>query len=259
MTGRPRHNPKSNRSRERTQDILFGINPITEAIKAGRRKIFQIIHKEGLQGSPAASLISLARTKGIPVTVAPMEKVAALAGADGSQGLVAMVSPPVYSSFDKLLDQLAAMNSPIVAALDGVMDPRNLGAIIRSAEAFGLAAVIYPERRAAGYTPVAAKASAGAGEHMRLCPVVNVAEALRILRKEGFSCVALEGGAAEELGQPPAGPVAIALGGEGTGLRPLVTKRCARVARIPMSGRVGSLNVSAAAAIAFHWAASGRG
>ncbi|MDH5639273.1 MAG: 23S rRNA (guanosine(2251)-2'-O)-methyltransferase RlmB, partial [Nitrospinota bacterium] len=170
-SGRP---TKGQRPRERTQDILFGINPITEAIKAGRRKIFQIIHKEGLQGAPAASLLSLARTKGIQVTTAPMEKVVALAGgADGSQGIVAMVSPPVYSSFDKLLDQLAAMDNPIVAALDGVMDPRNLGAIIRSAEAFGLAAVIFPERRAASYTAVAAKASAGAGEHMRLCPVVN--------------------------------------------------------------------------------------
>jgi len=230
-----------------------------EAIKAGRRKVFRIIHKEGLQGAAAASLLSLARTKGIVVSQAPLEQVAAMASAEGHQGIVASVGPPVYSSFDKLLDQLARMDKPMVALLDGVMDPRNLGAIIRSAEAFGVAAVIYPERRAATYTAVAAKASAGAGEHMRLCPVVNIAEALRLLSRDDFECIALEGEGGERMENPPTGAVALVLGGEGTGVRPLVAKRCGRSVRIPMRGQVGSLNVSAAAAIAFHWIASGRG
>jgi len=238
------------------RDIIFGINPIMEAIRAGKRKVFKIIHKDGIQGAPAASLISLARTKGIPVEHAPMERIATMAGAEGSQGIVAQVSPPVYSSFEKLAESLAKMDNPVVAILDGVMDPRNLGAIIRSAEAFGVVAVIYPDRRSADYTAVAAKASAGAGEHIRLCRVVNVAEAVRMLREEGFNCVALDGEAPETMAAPPAGPVAIVLGGEGTGVRPLVAKRCGRTMKIPMKGKTGSLNVSAAAAIAFHWVAS---
>ena len=237
-------------------EIIFGINPIMEALKAGKRKIFRLIHKEGAQGAASATLLSLARTKGIPVEQATMERIATLAAAEGSQGVVAQVSPPVYSSFDRLLEALAKMENPVVAILDGIMDPRNLGAIIRSAEAFGVAAVIFPDRRATTYTAVAAKASAGAGEHMRLCQVVNIAEAVRLLREEGFSCVALDSDAEETLAEPPAGPVAVILGGEGTGVRPLVAKRCGRSVKIAMKGKTGSLNVSAAAAIAFHWIAS---
>lgn len=239
--------------RETSQEILFGVNPITEAIKAGKRKIFRIICKDGGQSGGAAALLSLAKSKGIAVETAPMEKIAALAGAEGTQGVVALVSGPVFSSFDRLVESLLKMDSPVVAALDGIMDPRNFGAIIRSAEALGVAAVIFPERRAAGYTAVAAKASAGAGEHMRLCQVTNVAESVRQLREAGFGCVALDSQQGEPMGEPPTGPVALVLGGEGSGVRPLLLKRCGRAVKIPMRGRTSSLNVSAAAAIAFHW------
>ena len=175
------------------------------------------------------------------------------AGAEGHQGICAQVSEPVYSGLDRVIEAAFKSQSPTLAILDGVMDPRNLGAIIRSAEAFGVAGVMFPDRRAAEYTPVAAKASAGAGERARLCRVVNIAETVRALKGEGWRVIVLDGGAADEFAPSP-GPLALVLGGEGEGARPLVIKRAGETARIPMQGGVGSVNVSAAAAIAFYLA-----
>lgn len=236
---------------------IFGVNSVTEAIKAGRRKIFKITVKEGATGKPVRVLIDFAKQKKIMVETATIDNIARLANAEGHQGVVASVSPPVYSRFENLVESaLKKPNRPVIALLDGVMDPRNLGAIIRSAEAFNLFGVIFPLSRAASYTPVAVKASAGAGEHMRLCRVTNMAETVKALAENGFEVIALEGGAKQPLEISKDTPTALVLGGEGTGVRPLVMKRCQKTVKIPIPGKVGSLNVAQAAAIAFYVATS---
>ncbi|MBI4828319.1 MAG: RNA methyltransferase [Nitrospinae bacterium] len=188
---------------ERGREILFGVNPIHEALKVARRKFYGLTLKSGIkQAGAVAEILEIASRRGIPVKFEDIDTVARMAAA---------------------------------------------------AEAFGVAGVIFPDRRAAQYTPVAAKSSAGAGERARLCRVVNVAETVRTLKDEGWRVVALDGEAANEFAPAP-GPLALVLGGEGEGARPLVIKRAGETARIPMQGGVGSINVSAAAAIAFYLA-----
>jgi len=238
---------------ERNREIIFGVNPIAEALKADKRKFFRITIKKGANpGGAIRRIIDTARRKKIVIEYADMDHVAKLAGAEGHQGIAALVSCLSPISLDKLIDYSKNRPNPSLALLDGIQDPRNLGAVIRSAEAFGFDGVIFPARRAAGYTPAAAKASAGAGELIRLCRVTNISETVRRLKNEGYECIALDSEADAEFTAPAHGPVAVALGGEGEGVRPLVKKRCRAVGKIPMRGKIGSLNVSAAAAIVFH-------
>ncbi|MBI5814576.1 MAG: 23S rRNA (guanosine(2251)-2'-O)-methyltransferase RlmB [Nitrospinae bacterium] len=250
------HKHHREHERERNRETIFGVNPVTEALKAGRRKFIRIIVKEGhRKGGPVQNVIEAAEQRHIKLDFVSMDEVARVAGAEGHQGIAAVVTPPPYVGLDELIKRCLASPLPTLAVLDSVMDPRNLGAIIRSAEAFGLSGVIFPSDRAAAYTPIAAKASAGAGERMNLCMVTNIAETIRRLRDEGFACVALEEDAPGDFTKAPDGPLAVVLGGEGTGVRPLVLKRCDYAAKIPMRGKIGSLNVSAAAAIGFYVAA----
>lgn len=245
--------PAKSRESDKSREVIFGVNPIMEALKAGSRRFHRIVLKKGIKKSGAtAEIIDSAKRKKIEVVHADIDVVAKMADSEGHQGIVATVTPITYISFDKLLSSLSDNNNRSLALLDGVMDPRNFGAIIRSAEAFGIDAVIFPSRRAASYTPVAAKASAGAGERMKLCQVNNIAETVKLLRDDGYECVAFDGAAQEKFTKANPGPVAVVLGGEGEGVRPLVAKRCNKTARIPMKGKIGSLNVSAAAAIIFH-------
>lgn len=235
-------------------ETLFGVNPVREALRAGKRKFASVNVKGGADKSKAlAAIIDAAGRRGVPVATSDIDTIAKRAGAEGHQGVVANVSPLPLSSLDRIIERTLKLDTPCLAVLDGVQDPRNLGAIIRSAEAFGLGGVIIPDRRSASYTPVAAKASAGAGEHLPICVVTNIAETIRRLRDEGFYTVAFEKDA-QDVFIKPSGPIAIVMGGEGTGVRPLVIKRCDATAKIPIIGATGSLNVSVASAIAFYLA-----
>ena len=167
---------KNKRRERRGEEALFGVNPIAEALLAGKRKIFRILIKKGIKKSGATSEHHTrgAKRKGIQVENVDIAAVAKLAGAEGHQGIAAVVSPVAIIQFRQapcLRGENARIQSSPV--LDGVTDPRNLGAIIRSAEAFrrGSRNLSFA-KGAAGYTPVAAKASAGAGEYIKLCPVV---------------------------------------------------------------------------------------
>lgn len=250
---------KNERQATRDREVIYGVNPVMEALKAGRRRFYNITVKPGHKKSgPVGEIVSLAESKRIQVDYQPVDEIAKRERIEGHQGVLANVSPPVYVNLDDLADPSSAPQTYLLAALDGVMDPRNLGAIIRSAEVFGVSGVIFPYDRACAYTPVAAKASAGAGERIKLCRVVNMAETIRKLSDDGFTCVALEEDAEVDFESAPDGPLVLVLGGEGTGVRELVKKRCGNTAKIPMKGGVGSLNVSTAAAIAFY-IASNRG
>jgi 23S rRNA (guanosine2251-2'-O)-methyltransferase len=242
----------------RDAELIYGVNPIREAMRSGKRKFYGIVVKEGASSKALREILDIAVKKRIEVITVDPALVSQIAEADGTQGILASVSALPHVRFDTLLERASIATTAgkrfVLAILDGVQDPQNLGAIIRSAEAFKIDAVLYPQRRSASYTASAAKASAGAGEHVPLCVIGNVSETLRTLGDAGFYRIAMEEDGNADFSAPSDQPLVIVLGGEGTGARPLTLKRCDAVAKIQLHGAVNSLNVSAAAAIAFYLA-----
>ncbi|HEX9109303.1 MAG TPA: 23S rRNA (guanosine(2251)-2'-O)-methyltransferase RlmB [Longimicrobiales bacterium] len=233
---------------------LYGVNPVRELLRAGGEGLSELWLAAGPRGRALAELGEAARGCGAKVREAPREKLDRLAGTDRHQGVVAVVADYRYRELDELLEAARARGGPaLVVVLDGIEDPQNLGAIIRSAHALGADGVVIPRDRAAGVTGAAAKASAGAVEHCPVARVTNLAQALERLKEAGLWAVATDAAGEEAL---PAVdltvPTALVIGSEGGGVRPLVRRTCDRVARIPMQGKVGSLNASASAAIALY-------
>jgi 23S rRNA (guanosine2251-2'-O)-methyltransferase len=177
------------------------------------------------------------------------------------QGVLLEVGPFPYADPDALVARLQAESEPgFLLVLDGIQDPQNLGAIVRSAEAAGVHGCILPRDRAAGVGPAAVRASAGATEHLPIGRVTNLAAFLEFLRGHGFWVVGTDATQGRALfGADLRGPVALVIGGEDRGLRPLTRRRCDMVVRIPSRGRVASLNASAAAAVCLFEIARQRG
>jgi 23S rRNA (guanosine2251-2'-O)-methyltransferase len=220
------------------RELVYGRNAVLEAARAGR--VRRALVARGLDLDPR--LAELARL--VAVEEVPPERIAALVRGV-HQGVVAELEPRAFLTLRQLLET----GPDLLVALDGVEDPQNLGAILRSAEAAGAGGVILPERRSAPLSATAVKASSGASEHLRLCRVPGLAAALSELKRGGFWCAGLD---AEgellpwefDLTQP----VCLVVGGEGAGLHRLVRERCDVRLRLPMVGKVASLNASAAAA-----------
>ena len=228
--------------------ILSGIHPIAEALRAGRA-LDRILIAQGAGGQRLQEIIDAARKAGIPVRFEPRSALDRLASTSAHQGVIAMGAASKYADLE------SAAAAKLVVVLDGVEDPHNLGAIIRTAHAAGAGAVIIPERRAAGLTDVAAKAAAGALEHLPVVRVTNVNRALEDLKKKEYWIYGLDERGADTYDSIAfATPTAIVLGGEGKGLHEQVRKHCDALIRIPMAGKIASLNVSVAAGIAlFEW------
>ncbi len=239
---------------------LYGVHPVRELLRAGTAQVTELWLAEGGDRARAAELTGLARERGAAVREAPRGELERLAGTDRHQGVVAVVAEYGYRELDDLLAAArSAGEPPLLVALDGIEDPHNLGAVIRSAHALGAHGVVIPKDRAAGVTPAVARVSAGAVEHLPVARVTNLARAIAELKEAGVWTVALDADAPDSLAAVDLTlPTALVLGAEGSGIRPLVRKTCDRVARIPMSGRIGSLNASAAAAIALYEAARQR-
>ncbi len=240
---------------------IYGLHPVRELLRAGAEGLSELWIAEGAREREVPSLERLARAAGAKVRAAPRARLDRLAGTDRHQGVVAVVSDYTYSELGQLL-ALARERAepPLLVVLDGIEDPQNLGAIVRSAHALGAHGTIIPRDRAAGVTPAAAKASAGAVEHCLVARVTNIARTLELLGQSGVWSVALGPDGDRSLAEVDlAGPVALVVGSEGQGIRPLVRRGCDHIARIPMAGKVGSLNASAAAAIALYEAARQRG
>jgi 23S rRNA (guanosine2251-2'-O)-methyltransferase len=218
-------------------DVLYGRNPIFEALRAGRREVRRIWATAGAAREPWL--------EGIQLEAADGDWLTQRAGSDAHQGLVADVGPYPYADPTSLL----AGPAPLIVALDEIQDPRNLGAIARSAEAAGASGMVIPRHRSAEVTAAAAKASAGAVEHLKIAQVRNVADYLAEAKAAGCW---VYGAAAK--GRPYREPdytggVVLVMGAEGHGLRPRVRAMCDDIVSLPMRGRVDSLNVSAAAAV----------
>ena len=240
---------------------LYGVNPVRELLRAGGEGLSELWLLEGSdRGRAFADLARLARERGAKVREAPRERLDRLSGTDRHQGVVAVVADYRYRELDELLEAAAEPAAPLLVVLDGIEDPHNLGAIIRSAHALGAHGVVIPKDRAVGITAVAAKASAGAVEHCPVARVTNLSQALEKVKQAGIWTVALAADGDDEL---PAVdltlPTALVIGSEGAGIRPLVRRTCDRAARIPMHGKVGSLNASTSAAIALYEALRQRG
>jgi 23S rRNA (guanosine2251-2'-O)-methyltransferase len=241
--------------------VVYGMNPVRELLRSDAEGVAELWLAEGGERPRAfAELERAARDRGAKVRSAPRQRLDRLAGVTQHQGIVAVVADYRYREVEEILAAAAASKRPpLVVLLDGVEDPHNLGAIVRSAHALGAHGVVLPRDRAAGVTPSAAKASAGAVEHVPVARVTNLVRTLEELKEAGIWAVALVPDGDQELAQVDmTGPTALVIGGEGQGIRPLVRKSCDHVARIPMAGRVGSLNASAAAAITLYEAARQR-
>jgi 23S rRNA (guanosine2251-2'-O)-methyltransferase len=228
--------------------ILSGIHPVAEALRA-KHPLDRILVAQGAGGPRLQEIIDLARRAGVPVRFEPRASIDRLAGSSAHQGVVAMGAASKYADLD------AAAAAQLVIVLDGVEDPHNLGAIIRTAHAAGAGAVIIPERRAASVTDVVAKAAAGALEYLPIVRVTNINRALEDLKEKQYWIYGLDERATERYDQVEyTAPTALVLGGEGTGLHELVRKHCDVLVRIPMAGKISSLNVSVAAGVVlFEW------
>ena len=224
--------------------IVYGINPVLEALRAGRVHAIRVA-----AASPARTeeVRHLAAVAGTPVTRVSTEDLDRATGGAVHQGVVAQVTVPASLTLGELID--GAVHPALLLVLDGVEDPQNLGAILRSAEAAAVDGVVRQTRRAAPLSRVA-KTSAGALTHVRLASVVNIARTISELKVAGIWTVGLEADGDDLFdGVDLTLPTALVLGSEGRGLRRLVRERCDRVVSIPMLGRVNSLNVAVAAGV----------
>jgi len=225
--------------------IIYGINPVIEALRAGRVRELRVGERAD---DRIRELTALASARGVRVRRVPAETLVRDARGGVHQGVVA----DVEATRDYSVEDLAqgAMGAPLLVVLDGIEDPQNLGAILRTADAAGVDGVIMQDRRSAALGGAAAKASAGAVAHIKVAQVVNIARAIEELKELGIWSVGLAGEAGTSYDTIDlAGPIAVVLGAEGAGLRRLVRERCDFLASIPMRGHVGSLNVSVAAGV----------
>ncbi len=228
--------------------ILSGIHPVAEALRSGH-PLERLLIAQGAGGPRVQEIIDLARRNSVPVRFEPRNALDRLAGSSAHQGVVALGAAKKYAELD------AATSSELVVVLDGVEDPHNLGAIVRTAHAAGAGSIVIPERRAAGITDVVAKAAAGALEHLPVVRVTNVNRTLEELKERGYWIYGLDERGTEDYRKVDYGsPTAFVLGGEGNGLHEQVRKHCDLLVRIPMAGKISSLNVSVAAGVVlFEW------
>jgi 23S rRNA (guanosine2251-2'-O)-methyltransferase len=232
------------------RETIYGVRPVVEAIESGRRRVFEVFDAVGNE-----EIAKAAKTRGVTVKGASRQRIDELARGGVHQGVVARVEPYPYSGLEEIL----ASPEPLILVLDGVTDPRNLGAVLRAADGAGASGVVVPKDRAAGVTAAAAKASAGASEHVRVARETNLKRAVERMKDAGLWVYAAEAGGTTYADLDLAGPVGLVFGSEGRGVRRLVREACDGAVSIPMLGRTGSLNVSVAAAVLLYEARRRRG
>jgi 23S rRNA (guanosine2251-2'-O)-methyltransferase len=230
-------------------EVVAGIHPVLEALRAGR-DVHRVLLAKGRDDERTGEVVSAAKERGVGIERAPRSRLDELY-AGTHQGVIALLVPRGYASLDDALALAERRGEPaFLLALDGVEDPHNLGAVLRTAEAAGAHGVLIPERGSASLTPAVHKASAGASQRLPLIMVPNLANALRELKRRGVWI----GGADQQAEKAHhdtklTGPLVLVLGGEQEGLRRLTKDLCDFTVRIPMHGEIASLNVSAAAAV----------
>jgi len=239
---------------------VYGRNPVLELLRARGRSADEIAVLAGSRG-PLAEVVALARRAGVKVSYRTRDQLTAMAGSDRHQGVVARVASAEYVDLAALLEIPGARaEAAFFVALDQVQDPRNFGALLRSAEAFGAHGVIVPKHHQVGLTDAAARAAMGAVEYLAVARETNLVNALEVLKKSGVWIFGgVTGTGVSAWAADLTGPLCLVLGSEGEGLRSHVAKACDVLLTIPMRGRVGSLNVAAAGAVLCYEVARQRG
>ena len=237
---------------DNSSELIYGLHAVREALRAGARPLQRLL----VLGTDRqfGDIVRLAREQRVPVYVEPRVALDRLVPGGRHQGVVGLVAAKAYAEPEDILSAArAAGHTPLLVVLDGVEDPHNLGAVLRTAEATGVQGVFIPERRAVGLTSVVAKASAGAVDYIPVGRVANVSRWIERLQREGVWVYAFDAEAPKSYTQLDLrGPMALVFGGEGKGVRPGVRAACDDVAHIPLLGHVSSLNVSASAAIVLY-------
>lgn len=239
-------------------ELVFGVNPVREALR-GSRGVFELYVQSTASDHRLEKILELAKERDVKVCKRDREDLTRMCGSSHHQGMVLKVAPFPYVDLDDIVAAIArAGTSGFLLILDGIQDPHNLGALIRSAACAGANGVVIPRDRACGVTPAAEKSSAGAVETIPVAQVTNVAQTLETLKKSGYWIYGLAGEAKQSVYDVKfSGNVALVIGSEGEGIRPLVRKQCDVVMSIPQYGGVGSLNASVAGGIALFEVARG--
>lgn len=255
--GRSQRRGRSARpSRQMSQkEMLYGIHPVQEMLRAGRRHCSAIWMARGQEQARVAQVQALAEARGVPIQQAAADQLEKRCGDGRHQGVVAEVDALPFSDLGLVLPPPTGDDRPVplLLALDSISDPQNFGAILRTAQCTGAQAVILPKDRSVRPTPTVSKASAGALEHTHLVQVTNLANTLDELKDGGFWVAGTDAAEGTSLyANDLTGPLVIVIGSEGRGMRPLVRQRCDYLLSIPQVGRIGSLNASAAAAVVLY-------
>lgn len=232
-------------------ELIFGVNPVKESLQ-GTRGAYNLYVQISATDHRVEKIIKLAEQRGVAVHRREKMDLTKMCASSHHQGIALEVEPFRYADLDDLLAlKSKAVSAGFLLVLDGIQDPHNLGALIRSAACAGAIGVIIPKDRACGITAAAEKASAGAVETIPVAMVTNIAQSLETLKKSGYWVYGLDGAAKQSVyGVDFSGDVALVIGSEGEGIRPLVRKQCDVIMAIPQYGGVGSLNASVAGGIA---------
>jgi len=233
--------------------VIYGINPVLEAIRAAPESVERVFIAEGRRSWTIGEVIEALSSVDIPWEHLHRREVERLAGTEKHQGVAALVADFRYSSLEEILAAGGSRERDgkrLILILDGIQDPQNLGALIRSGNGAGVDGIIIPNRRAAEVTPAAVKASAGAAEVTRVAQVTNIVATIEKIKEENFWVAGIDGDAPADIYSADlSGELAIVIGSEGGGMRRLVRERCDSLLSIPMRGAVSSLNASVAGAV----------
>ncbi len=239
----PLHTPHS--------PIIYGVLPVLEALRAETRKIEKIFVVEGANEKRLINILSLAKQNGISFQKIPRDNLSKFTGENvNHQGIIALVASAEYFDADKLIDRIVSRENSLSVILDGVEDPRNLGAILRVVECVGADGVFIPDRRAVGLTETVAKSSAGATEYVKVAKVANINRLIDKLKENNVWVIGTSADAKMNYDDWDwKQSTALVLGGEGRGLHRLVAEKCDVLVKIPLHGKIESLNVSVAAGV----------
>jgi 23S rRNA (guanosine2251-2'-O)-methyltransferase len=237
-----------------SSEILYGIHPVVAAINANRRHIHEIYFEKGKKSARLDRIWTLVEAKNLPVVMVKSAILSSITGTDLHQGVGAKTSGYVYAKFSAINDKVRNRRSGgLLLLLDNIVDPQNLGALVRTALCVRVDGVIIPKDRSALPTPAVSKASAGALEHVALVRVVNMVRTIEALKATGWWIVGMDKSSGQSIFfSDLTGSTAIVIGGEEKGIRPLVKKKCDYLLSIPQAGPIGSLNASVAGAIAMY-------
>ena len=235
-------------------DVLYGLHPVEELLRSGARGVERVVVARERRDAKLDAIVALCREMRVPVSTESKDALTRMAKTDQHQGLVVSVRERTFSALEDLYPRAGVEGRhEFLLALDGVEDPHNMGALLRTADAAGVNGVVVPERRSAPIGATVAKSSAGASEHVRIAKVVNVVRALEQLKQRGVWVVGLdERGEMDYTEFDYRTNCCLVLGREGAGLHDLAKRTCDHLLRIPMAGKVSSLNVSVAGAVVMY-------